>query len=562
MTPKELGKKIKELIATAELDQAIQKLLDFFNDKEMFRALKNKVLFIKSSYSKAKKDESLGLSSAEARKLSYNKTSNQLLEIADELESGAFEKALEEKKKRRSRTGIGVAVGAALLIVLFLVSPFSPLRDKDRSPYRCPTFKMPNVSAGSPELYLKFALCPLQPVDRNGQIAGTVTGVHKLIRRNLLSKVETVGIDVGVELIGPDKFALDEKNYPLTFTNARQIGQGCDADLLVFGTTEDLGDQLIINHKFTFLTHGETFKLGKIQQAEESVNTTEATTTITTEGSFVDTVSSFTSISAGDEIIDELESVLLGIAAYYQGKKEESIELLSSVAPKDSATSLMRGMFLADAYLASNNNEKALAAYTEVLETHPNYGLAANNRAMLNYWANNWEEAIEDFNTRLEQAPTDTAALWYRGSAYLKAEMLDLAEKDLETATKLKQDQQIIQERRTLIREKVDAQELIRRNASQEIQRSPNNIKALKEIATANLKLGNNDLAVKDAKKAWDMNPNDTEALTTLLKAYYKAEDYEKLEATLRQAKSNGISVEDILPPQAMKRISTRVKQN
>ena len=549
MTPKELGQKIKELIATAKIDEAIAKMLEFFNDKEKFRTLKNKVLFIKSTYSKAKQDESLGISTREASKLSFNKTSTQLLEIADDLESGAFEQQqkIEKKKKRNTSIVIGAIAGIGLLILALVFNPFKP----EEAAYNCPDFQIGQMDEVTmiPEIF-PILILPFQPITSSGGIGEEATVTDLQIKKRFGTLSERVGILTDPQTINPREFALNLEEYPSSFSDAEKLGNTCNAKLIIWGTTEELqdGQKPIINRKFKFLGLGETFKMAKIQEVEG--------------GSDIDTIETFTNIATGSEITEDIENVLMGIIAFQKQDYEKAVALLSNVETQDSATSLASRMFKAEALVAQNKNDEALEAFGKVLEIHPNYGLAANNHGMLNFWKGNYEEAIEDFNIRLDQAPTDTAVLTYRGKSFFEIGRLTQAEKDMEKVIDLKTDNQDIEERLQEVKVKIEEQRTIQSKTGASIKRAPNNIQAYLDHAKSSWMLGEDEMALESAERALEIDQNDPTAQQLFSTAATTIQDTSVLKKYVDRASRNGVRVNTILPPRVKSRIGKRSDSN
>lgn len=541
--PKDIGKQIKQLVSNAELDKAIKRLLEFFNDKERYRALKNKLLLIKSMYTKARRDEELGIKSSEENKINFNNTSNQILKIADSLETGEFEsEQVETKSKNITNILIWAGIGIILLLLALWLNPYKPKQDPSSITYKCPAYE------SNPDNIFPILILPFQPINTNGQIGGEITGADLQIARRFRSLSEAAAFTIDVQTLGPKEFALNADQYPVTFQDAASMASDCQAQLIIWGTTENQPDQRpIINRKFKFLNLGETFRLAKIQQVEE--------------GSSIDTINTFTNIATGSQITEDIEAVLLGIVAYQKGDLKDAIEWLSMASPRDSATILMRGMFLAEAYLSNNQNEKALAVYNEVAKVHPEYALLNNNKGMLNYWAHHYTEAIEDFSNTLSVSPNDTAALTYRGAAYLMAEKLDKAQVDLQKAKSLKADAVTVDNKLKVLNTKIREQKRIQKQAESTINRSPNNVKALNTAASASLKLGDTDTAIRHAERALKVNAKDTIALTILLKAAEQANDQEKLENASRKALIEGVDLKKTLTPSTLNRINAKIKQ-
>ncbi|MBK8490841.1 MAG: tetratricopeptide repeat protein [Saprospirales bacterium] len=91
---------------------------------------------------------------------------------------------------------------------------------------------------------------------------------------------------------------------------------------------------------------------------------------------------------------------------------------------------LLTQMVLADSYLATQQPEKAMASYDRVLEVHPDYTLARNNRGFLLLRDKKLDEAVLDFSNIIARQPDNKEALTARAAAYTELRETQKAETD------------------------------------------------------------------------------------------------------------------------------------
>ena len=345
--------------------------------------------------------------------MNYNQITNQLIGIAGRLESGEFDPTQEEQQQKvrwALLVGLPLFVAAAWgAYALWGTGGDTP--QGTGTAYTCPTDLFPSN--------YNILVLPFKPIG----IKKTVTETHQRIKERMEEISSQNSISVSCGTIQETEFVNDEK-YPNTPEEAEVIGGNCGSDLIIWGTTEEVEDQVTVRRKFKFLNLTDGFAIAKIREVE---------------GDTVEVIKTFTSIATGEALTGEIEKVLLGIVAYNTGNTKKAIALLSEAETEDHDAVLLKETILADAYIKEGKTEKAIESYNHLLEVEPNNNLALNNRGMLNYQSGNYIEAVEDLTQHLEISPSDTSAWVARGVAYYKSNMLDKAEADLKKAVQLDQ---------------------------------------------------------------------------------------------------------------------------
>lgn len=531
MTPRELAQYIGNLIANAEVETAFEQLIKFFNGNPEFRAIKSQVLYIQSQYKKTKRDEESGLVSFENARLNYNQITNQLLAIIGKLESGDLQKEAKQKlntKRLAFLASLLLFVGLSWGVYYYLLH--SGILGKDE--YVCPEF-------GNG---YKVLVLPFQPIGDGSK----PSSLHKAILNRFEELASENNIDVDPQTLQRATFALSEKNYPNTAPEATAIGNACNSDLIIWGSTEDSGKDLAVRRRYQFLNIGENFKLPKIKSNEDTV----------------EVIQSFTTVVTGNSITNDIERILLGVIAYQKGMTDESINLLSSSTAKSEEEALLKGTILASAQIESGDLEGALKTYDTLLTIHPNYGLALNNRGMLLYETGHYMEAVEDFSMHLETQTVDSSLYLARANAYLKAELYKEAKNDLDKVQKL-MPRAKISKKLDEVEEKLAAEKRKSLATSMELRKDPSNSKLWQERAQSEYKIGDYSNAIKSAYQVIQKNPEDSslvnEAKSLIISSLWAQKDTANLDRFLLEQASKKEPI--TLPNNATRIFEDRIKK-
>lgn len=507
---------VRRLTANFETDQALEKLAAYLESAAPDqKAWLNTILQFRAQWEKAQQDERLGISDPADLQRAYNQVNHQLLEALTAIEAG------------RKPGGAGLAapaakgwlIGGGLLLAALLglavwyftggLQPVAPPVEEEPTVGECPIF--------ADNSQFNVLILPFK------SLRGEALEIHSVIKDRLALESERYRLPASVKVRAMD---LAKEEYPSTGVEAAQLGEDCRAQLIIWGTTEAKPNGDIILTRFRFLNLGERFSLTKL---------------LMNEAMEVDTLSSLSSIATEGLLTEDIEyniKLLFGIIAHESANDQLAVQLLEGAEVKDSSASLLRGMIMADSYLALNDPEKAVSSYNRVIEQHPNYSLARNNRAMLLYQQQQYEAAAVDLCTVVENNPKDANARALRASAYLKANRLDKAEEDIEQlskqssnlrSTNVRQLSQELDQRKTqLLNEK--------RRADQQLQQSPTNVAALEQKAITSRNLGDYREAARISEQLLKQDPDNVRATATLIEVYRELKDTAAAQEVLRRA--------------------------
>ncbi len=228
------------------------------------------------------------------------------------------------------------------------------------------------------------------------------------------------------------------------------------------------------------------------------------------------------------------------------GNKEAALVAFENAQVKDSAAILVKNMMLADAYIAKNEPEKALASLDTLLATHPNYWLGLNNRALLRMEAGDNLGAIEDLSVALQKRPTDPDMLLARGTAFEKSEQLYPAKKDYEQVAKTNPDRwddvkDKIQETDTKIK-RLEA--VVKQTQSQ----PPKNLTRRDWItaADASNQLGDTKQTDRLVAKGLEVAPDNPKLIAIQIENLLKDKKTTEARTVLTEAIKRGVKKDDI----------------
>ena len=546
MTPKELGQYVNNLIANAEIEVAIQQLLKYFSGKSEYRTYRSQVLYIQSQFKKTKKEEEKGLISFENAKLSYNRTTSQLLGIAAQLETGEMDKQV---KRQRNTRRLGLLIGLPLFVAVawgaWLYSLDQGLVGVDE--YVCPDYNDLNK--------FNILVLPFRPIDSEQNFVRT----HERILDRFAQLSESRELMTEQATLGRETFALSESQYPRTVSAATKIARACNSDLIIWGTTETLNDGKIATRRlFKFLNLDDNFALERITEVS---------------GDKVETVMQQTSISTGNAITQEVEAILLGIMAFYDGDTETAEELLSissspEVEKPDSAaieawgdTELLRRTFLANAQIKAGHLDEAEKTYDSLLIVHPEYKLGRNNRGMLKYRQGDYMQAIEDLSVILKQDEANANARVQRAQIYREADMLLPAKQDLEAARKMDEKNVDIEKNLDQVNEEIREARKTAQKTKMQANRDPRNEELWRENAVANYRIQNYTDALSSAQKLLRVNPADTTAKGVIVKSLAAQGKVADLQRFLsQQATKNNGTLERVIPKSALRSLPREIQ--
>lgn len=508
---------VKSIFLGGNTEKALSELFIFLESDDKFEDLANEVLQLKSQFSKIKKDESLGLVSYENAQLAVNRIGKSLTDVLERLEKGELKSPEQPKGSKKGRW---IAASAILLLLIagyFFKDNFFDDEPDDTT----------EVTNGCPDFdeTSQFNILLLPFIHYGEEIAS----FEESYRQRFNRFKNTLSFTTDTELYLKQE---DEKIAPANSQEAEQYTKFC-ADtirLVLWGSYERKSSgQIITTTNYKFLNIGDQF-------AFDQINIGGNLEPIT--------VSSVSSIATQGAATTAIEQLLLGIASQQMGDPKGAIALLGNIAPADSSTLLLWGMALADSYMEIGEQQKAIASYDKVLETHPDYRFALLNRAMLKYQTGETAEAIEDLNQQLENDPKDKTALLSRATIYVKEDQLDKAAKDISDLESEPTERQKVIPLKDDYNKKLKTEIQRKKNAEARLRQDPENLKALNILSESSIRLGAYETALTANQKITKIKPDNKKAWANLLYLSRELEmDYKQV---IRKANQAGVTNEQL----------------
>ncbi|MCB0675191.1 MAG: tetratricopeptide repeat protein [Saprospiraceae bacterium] len=415
MNHTQLANQIDQLVGSGKTEQALHQAIEFLATGSRYRALYRIALNTKALFEKTRQSEQRGLITGEAALVQFNLINDTLLKLADDIrEQRLVPQGFDERVSRRR----GGTRSLLLVIALVLLAIAGGLWFYLRSDaVQCPGF--PGDSQ------LNVLLLPFKNL-RSGDLRPEYSIKERLDDLALEHQLET-----STQVF--ERYYQQQDAQLPDFELATRIGDDCRAKLIVWGTAESLSNgQIDVSSKFKFLGEASQPTFQKIKlEGETQIDTIPSVSSIAREGNLT-------------KDIEDLILTLFGLIAHEQGDYQASIDALEqSSRSGDTSSFLLTQMALADSYLATQQTDKALQQYDRVLEVHPDYSLARNNRGILLYEKGNFQEAVQDFSNILQRNPEDSDVLVARGAAFAKLNEMDKAKTDLNEARRINPDRRI-----------------------------------------------------------------------------------------------------------------------
>ena len=518
----QLVSEIKQLLGNAETEKALGRLIGLLQSSPKYRNLNSLALQARARFRKAQQDELQGLASGEAVKLTYNQVTRQALQIVEWLEEGKLDP---EVSSAESSPGRWPWVMGALVLLIAIAGGgywwWAQSQAQEPGEELSSACHIDRQFEKGSEF--NILLVPFQVV------AGEPQKPHALIAARLESFIKEYNIncDFGTLL------CKDSDSF-LSIDDATRLAKEFEAQLIIWGTAESSPQGSTINTNYKFLK-----KKGK----DES--NLELSKLELSEGSQLATVSTLSSIATSGILTQAIEKsirLLFGLIAHEAGDASTAIEMLEGYQPSDSTAHLVKGMVLAEDYLANKQEDKAWESYNEVLAVHPDYALARNNRGVLNLKKGNYTEAAEDLTVFLKKDSSNVKALEARSEAYLKADQLKQAREDLLKVKKMRPPDRTINQRIEEVDKKIEEEKKAKASAEAELQANPNNLAAWNQKAISSHRLGDFAEAVKAGEAILQRDPDNKEAFTQIIKAYRSANDTTQVKKWIQKAEDAGIA--------------------
>lgn len=517
MSKQEIIKNIKAAITKAETPQALAQLIAFLDGNQQYSAMGKVARLAQAKYEGAERDFNQGLVDREGTTFIYNAVNRTVLQLVEDLQKDDFDASHYEPDMRPNQWQKRiVAILAGILIVFAGGVGYSIYNAEKETPptgLTCPIFQE--------NAEFKVLLLPFQP-NRKDELTPHIT-----IKRRLTDKSAKENLNTSIEI---DKDYFDNHDTPGK-TEAMTAGGDCGAQMVIWGIWEKTNNGTIVSTDFKYLGSRDRFGFQKLKlESDDQIDTVFTMSNIETQGTLT-------------QDIEKVINNYFGLIAELSGQPQAAIEPLkrATPSPTDTAAFLLNQMTLANCYIEMGDNHAAGEVYNNILETHPDYGFARNNRGVIMYQEGNYDQAVADISVNLDKIPNDADALILRASAYLKQEDLEKAEEDLDRFRIISPNKQHLQNRVNQLEKQKRAKRVIINKATTELKVNKNAITALNNRAAAYESLGEHAKAIADANRVIQLNQANQTAYETLIKAYKKDNQQTKAINMLRQAEAKGM---------------------
>ncbi|PTM12130.1 MAG: hypothetical protein DA408_11805 [Bacteroidetes bacterium] len=529
MSPQATFVEIRRLITEAKAEAAAEQLLAYLEQAaEPAASWRDTVRSLLAQSKLTKKEQQRNIISYENARLQTNQVTNGLLEVLVELEAGRLAPAMVTTVPG-SQPGhmpwltIGVVLALALAGASFLFLRNSQPGGSDGAVTDGLTTITTDVVEDTCPPYpveskFNILLLPYQPLDgqqKTVENALRIRLAEKMAEYKIMGSVYTRNIDV------------NSNEYPLTSQQAAVLGKPCNAQLIIWGTTEETGvsNGLITTTKFRFID-SDFFSLTCLELNENAE---------------VDTISSLSSIATNGELTGKVEATLrliFGLVAYETDHPALAAEILETAIEEHGGVAKNPdwGMIQADSYIKSGQEERALEVYKKILKTDSTNVQAWNQKGLLEFRSGSSETAVQDLSRALVLEPYNAKLLAARAAVSVDRNELYQASADLERLALAKDASPTVR--------KIKANYAIRHE--QEVQRSaesgkqlnvnPNDTSALRIRAESSLNLGELQTAKSAANNLLQMDPNNFSAIKTLIQIMPQVKDSAAVRRTIQRS--------------------------
>ncbi|MCB0705428.1 MAG: hypothetical protein KDC34_08975 [Saprospiraceae bacterium] len=408
LSPENLYNRIRDLILDGDTSMALQELQTILESDPKYHSLLSWHTLISAKYNRIEKEARRGLITEDKLDVSRNQTNDQLHQIIKQLREGNLDvegSKLEPDLKPGTNRKWLIPVLALLVFGLAGFASWRFFLNGNNKVDACPGF--------ADESQFNVMLFPFREVgggkDLNPEIS-IMDRLDQLCNQN--------GIKSSIRIHGKQDESLD-------FQTASAEGDKCNASLVIWGTVEEHANVMDLTTRYKYLGNAEGLEVTKLQlEGESQVDTTTSISSIVREGVLT-------------KNIEELILTIFGLIAHEEEQYDVAIDALEKAGRQDTSGAILTGVLLADAYLAINNTQKAVEAYDKVLQVHPEYVLALNNKAALLFMAGNFTEASNDYSRIIQLDPKNTDALIGRIAANTKLDREEAVQADMEVLRRL-----------------------------------------------------------------------------------------------------------------------------
>jgi len=516
---------LKTWISDARTEEVLDNLEEVLSNKPSYKAYLNEVILLSSSFSTLEQGRRIDILNFQNYTTKVNQINQALLSILDDLEAG--------KELTRSVAKIPIypywkmvmPFFILMLVLLGLVAggiyyfinngqgTNTPTPPPTEELWTCPTFKKD---------YFKVLILPFQ----NEPLPGT-TSPYNLIASHLNEFSEAEDLHAQIARIQPDG-AIDAIVYK---EEAKDYIAKCDPDMLIWGQATIKDDKTAISINYSILNPSEFEYISDFEPQGKKE-------TLLTDALFPSTFKGTT------QEIEEVLKQLLKVTVAFSNKDYPSVikELEGPLTAPSIEFSLASNMWInyvgAKSYRETNQKDKAIAAYSEVLEIEPTATLALNNRARLNLEQENWDEALADLNTIENLDKADYEVYYKKGEIHEKLGDLGAAKDNFFRAKSVSppKAKPTIESHLKEVVEKIEVEKRKISNTEKSVSSAPSStgktpnpgrpqttkdLNQLIEQAEANNKVGDTKKAEAAIMKVLKDDPKNKKAMKELIRAKY-----------------------------------------
>ena len=520
---------VKALIGKAKIEDAISSLSTFFKlEAGRYDSFNNRLLAIQSHYSGIRNKENRALISHEEAQRATNQVADQLIRLIEDLGKVAEKKEGASTLKKNRQNLFAVIGLLALAVIATVIWRFGDSQEVNGEPQAL--IANPNkipIQEFAPDALFKILIMPFKPD------FGALTTVHKNIqlRMGILADKQRIKIDSKIYPLDPSSEA-----YPLQSLQAEELVKNWNADLVIWGNTYQEQDQNTTLTRYKFLTQDEYFKFHKL-----SLNDAD--------GTLVDTLTTVSAIATDGVLTEDIEDILLGIVAFMKKDYKDAVAFLEEANVNDSLAVLLKNMFLAEIHIMEGDLDKAIEAYDEVIETHPDYALAHNNRGMIYFDQGQPGPALVDFDATLAINQNDENVILSRGKAYEKLGLWKQAREDYTSVVQAKSG-----ELKNDIKKRISDVEIQKKEeenrlnmAKEKLKISPKDTATLREIVDAAIRVGDYEEATSGASKLLEIDPKSIPAYINKIKLQITNRNPEEALRIFNDARAQGLDSAELV---------------
>lgn len=525
MTTSQILPAVKQMIAEGNIELALTRLIELLESDPQYAELlqiarvnqadlyQNKAALLKATIS------------TEDSRLVLNQITDSAYQIVGQIEKGIFSQPGQDGTPTRSQAwryyaaGGIVALAAGILIWQFLGGGLFGSSGSDTCPdyggkYKWKVMILPFKKTGT-------------DTNQSPQFE-IMDGLNRLIG-------ETPGMSRQVIADINEKYNIDE-NYP-NVSEAADIARNCDAQMIIWGRINNLGTsgyKLDVFYKL--------LDAGGVRMAGDT--TINSLLQIKEDGELK-------LVADVDAVVRLLYIVLANqsrmpiAASFIQSADTVTAKMSALATPVDTAIALA----MADNLVQSGKKEEAIQVYDNILGSYPAHSEARQKRGALLYEKGNYAAAARDLEVaapKPENASTEVLRL--RMEAALKSGQPDKASDDLRRlkATE-KYDGTWFERKDKQVKDSLIVFQALRDKKEKMANNQPQNLKAQLDAGRANIAVGDNDRAIKNAEKALRINPKNVEAYEVKIMANVSKGDTIQARKTLETLQKQGLSAKGIL---------------